>query len=86
MVVLDEASSRLDPSTEQLIDQAVESLLRDRTGVIVAHRLGTVARVDEIMIIEEGRVLEHGSRKALKADETSRFHELRRVGLEEVLA
>ena len=86
VVVLDEASSRLDPSTEQLIDQAVENLLRDRTGVIVAHRLGTVARVDEIMIIEDGRVLEHGSRETLETDEASRFHELRRVGLEEVLA
>ncbi|NPV09111.1 MAG: ABC transporter ATP-binding protein [Anaerolineae bacterium] len=86
LIVLDEASSRLDPATEQLIERAVERLLKDRTGVIIAHRLGTVLRADEIMIIEEGRILEHGDREVLAADPGSRFSGLLKTGLEEVLA
>ncbi len=86
VVVLDEASSRLDPWTEHLTNQAVKSLLRDRTGVIIAHRLGTVVLVDEVLIMEDGRVIEHGAQQALSNDESSRFHRLRQVGLEEALA
>ena len=86
LVVLDEASARLDPATEALIEQALDRLLRDRTAIIIAHRLRTVGRADEIMILEDGRILEHGERAALAAAPDARFHALLRVGLEEVLA
>ncbi|HEY0070466.1 MAG TPA: ATP-binding cassette domain-containing protein, partial [Chloroflexia bacterium] len=86
LVVLDEASSRLDPATERLIERAVDRLLRDRTGIIIAHRLATVQRADEIMVLEDGRVLEHGPRLALANDPRSHFSQLLRTGLEEVLA
>ena len=86
VVVLDEASSRLDPATERMIDRGVQALLSDRTAVVIAHRLSTVDRVDEIMILEGGRVREHGARDALAADPTSRFSGLLRTGMEEVLA
>jgi ATP-binding cassette subfamily B protein len=85
LVILDEASSRLDPATEALIERAVDKLLDGRTGIVIAHRLSTVGRADDILILEEGRVLEHGERLALAADAGSRFHQLLRVGLEEVL-
>ena len=86
VVVMDEASSRLDPATEQLIERAVDRLLRDRTGIVIAHRLGTVQRADEILILEHGEVREYGARTALVNDPSSRFSELLRTGLEEVLA
>lgn len=86
LVILDEASSRLDPATENLIERAVDRLMHGRTGIVIAHRLGTVQRADEIMILEEGRILEHGERQALAADPNSRFSGLLRTGLEEVLA
>ncbi len=86
LVVLDEASSRLDPATEQLIERAVDRLLRDRTGIIIAHRLGTVERADAIMIMESGKLLEFGQRTHLIADPTSRFSSLLRTGLQDVLA
>lgn len=86
LVILDEASSRLDPATEQLIEMAVDRLLEGRTAIIIAHRLGTVHRADEIMILERGRTVEHGPRAALAADESSRFYELLQTGLQEVLA
>ena len=85
LVVLDEASSRLDPATERLIERAVDKLLRGRTGVIIAHRLSTVERADEILVLERGRVREHGDRAALAADPTSRYAELLRTGMSEVL-
>lgn len=85
LVVLDEASSRLDPVTEQLIETAVDRLLVGRTGVIIAHRLETVNRADEILILENGRVAEHGRRLDLAADPRSRFSALMAAGLEEVL-
>ena len=86
VVVLDEASSRLDPATEQMIDSAMQALLKDRTAVVIAHRLSTVERVDEIMILAEGRIQEHGAREALAADPSSRFSRLLRTGMDEVLA
>ncbi len=85
LVVLDEASSRLDPATEQLIETAVDRLLAERTGVIIAHRLDTVNRADDIMILEEGRVVEFAPRTALEADPGSRFSQLLATGMEEVL-
>ncbi len=86
LVILDEASSRLDPATEQLIERAVSKLLRNRTGIIIAHRLATVYRADEIMILEQGRILEHNDRSRLADDPDSRFAQLLRTGMEEVLA
>ena len=85
LVILDEASSRLDPATEALIERAVDKLLAGRTGIIIAHRLGTVQRADDILILEAGRVREYGARVALASDSRSRFSELLRVGLAEVL-
>ncbi len=86
LVILDEASSRLDPATDALVSKAVWRLLEGRTGIIIAHRLGTIRRVDDVLIIDSGRVQEHGERSALEADAGSRFRELLRSGLEEVLA
>jgi ABC-type multidrug transport system fused ATPase/permease subunit len=86
LVILDEASSRLDPVTEQIIERTIDKLLRNRTAIIVAHRLGTVHRADEIMILERGRVIEHGDRARLADDPSSRFSGLLQTGLSEVLA
>jgi ATP-binding cassette subfamily B protein len=86
LVIMDEASSRLDPATENLIERAVDRLLAGRTAIIIAHRLGTVQRADEIVILDNGRIVEHGPRERLAADPTARFYHLLRVGLEEVLA
>jgi ABC-type multidrug transport system fused ATPase/permease subunit len=85
LVILDEASSRLDPATEQRMEWAIERLLQDRTAIIIAHRLGTVQRTDEILILEDGMTCEHGNRLDLAADPNSRFYQLLQTGLEEVL-
>lgn len=85
-VILDEASSRLDPATEALIQRAVNRLLKGRTGLVIAHRLATVQRVDEVMVIENGAIVEHGERSALAGDASSRFAGLLKTGLEEAPA
>jgi ABC-type multidrug transport system fused ATPase/permease subunit len=82
LVILDEASSRLDPATEQLIERAVDRLLVGRTGLIIAHRLATVHRADQIMILEAGRIREHGPYAALVNDPASRFYGLLQAGLD----
>jgi ABC-type multidrug transport system fused ATPase/permease subunit len=69
-----------------LIERAVDKLLQNRTGIIIAHRLATVQRADEIMVLEDGRVLEHGPRLELANNPRSHFSQLLRTGLEEVLA
>lgn len=90
LVILDEASARLDPATEQRIEHALDRLLHDptqpRTAIIIAHRLATVQRADLILILEAGRIVEFGSRVKLVQDHDSRFSQLLRTGMTEVLA
>ena len=86
LVILDEASSRLDPVTEQRLERAIERLLAGRTAIVIAHRLATVARADDVLILEDGRIREQGPRAALAADPTSRLAQILRTGLAEALA
>ncbi|UAJ72239.1 ABC transporter ATP-binding protein [Synechocystis sp. PCC 7339] len=76
LVILDEASSRLDPLTEQLIEGAINRLLEHRTGIIIAHRLKTVERADQILILDRGKMLEYGDRLSLLANPQSHFRQL----------
>lgn len=85
LIILDEASSRLDPITEHRVELALGRLLQGRTCIIIAHRLRTIQRVDEIMILEDGRIIENGKREALAGDRKSRFYSLLQTGMEEVL-
>ncbi|MBD0336280.1 MAG: ABC transporter ATP-binding protein [Cyanobacteria bacterium Co-bin13] len=82
LVILDEASSRLDPKTEQLIERAVDRLLAGRTAIIIAHRLKTVQRADQILILDQGQVLEAGERRRLEQQPNTRFAQLLRMGRE----
>ncbi len=86
LVILDEATSRLDQATEHLVEHATSRLLQGRTAIIIAHRLATVEHVDELLILEDGRIREQGARAQLVNDPHSVFAHLLRTGLEEVLA
>jgi ABC-type multidrug transport system fused ATPase/permease subunit len=61
ILILDEATSNIDRPTEILIEQALDRLLRGRTSIIIAHRLATVRRADEILVMEHGRITQRGS-------------------------
>jgi ABC-type multidrug transport system fused ATPase/permease subunit len=79
-VLLDEASSRIDPVTEARVTRAIDRLLTGRTALVIAHRLSTVERLDEILVLDAGKVAEHGSTDDLRADPTSRYAKLLAVG------
>ena len=85
VVILDEASSRLDCGTERQIERALDRLIEGRTVIVVAHRLATLQRCDEIMILDQGGIVEHGDRQRLAGDASTRFHQLLQIGLEEAL-
>lgn len=61
LVILDEATANLDPETEMQLRDAIQTLMRDRTVLLIAHRLSTVTQTDEILVINEGRIIEHGT-------------------------
>ena len=82
VIVLDEASSRLDPATEAFLERAVTRLLTNRTGILIAHRLSTVQRADRILILENGQIQEQGDRSALATDSSSYYHRLLQLGAE----
>jgi ATP-binding cassette subfamily B protein len=69
VVVLDEATSSLDPGTEVTVEAALERLLERRTVVLIAHRLSTAARADIVAVVDDGRVVEHGTHAQLVAGE-----------------
>ncbi len=81
LVILDEASSRLDPATEAQLERAIDRLLKGRTAIIIAHRLNTLRRVDQVLILEEGCLVEYGSRSQLAAEPGSEFNRLLNLGM-----
>jgi ABC-type multidrug transport system fused ATPase/permease subunit len=76
LVVLDEATARIDPATEARLAAAVDRLTAGRTTIVIAHRLSTLHRVDDVVVLDHGCVVEHGTRETLAADPGSRFHRL----------
>jgi subfamily B ATP-binding cassette protein MsbA len=67
ILILDEATSSVDTRTDFLIQQALDALMRDRTTLVIAHRLSTVQRADVILLMVEGRIVAHGSHRELLA-------------------
>ncbi len=65
VLVLDEATSSVDTESEELIQSAIEKLTKGRTSIIIAHRLSTIQQADKIVVLEKGRIIEHGSHKEL---------------------
>ena len=84
LVILDEASSRLDRATETLLEQATGKLFQGRTALVIAHRLTTVQRADDILILDDGHILEYGNRSELANNPHSHFAHLLQTGLEGV--
>ncbi len=83
VVILDEASSRLDPATAALFEHAIDRLIADRTTIIIAHQPATLQRSDDILILEKGTVLEYGPYRSLDQDLSSHFLDLLQADLKE---
>jgi ATP-binding cassette, subfamily B, bacterial MsbA len=67
VLILDEATSALDAESERLVQRALGNLIRNRTTIVIAHRLSTIRRADAIVVMERGRIMEHGSHAELLA-------------------
>lgn len=65
ILVLDEATSALDSGSENLVQQALEKLMQDRTSLVIAHRLSTIQRADSIVVMDKGKIVEQGNHQQL---------------------
>lgn len=83
ILILDEATSSLDSESEQMIQQGLSYLMRGRTTFVIAHRLSTIRRADQILVMEQGRIVERGTHEQLY-DARGRYYELysKQLGLE----
>jgi subfamily B ATP-binding cassette protein MsbA len=88
VLILDEATSALDAESERLVQRAIANLVRDRTTIVIAHRLSTVRRADAIVVMEAGRIIERGTHSELlaKGGQYRKLYELQFADEEEVLA
>ena len=77
VVILDEATSRVDPVTQARIGEAIRRMLQGRTGIVIAHRLETLDVCDDIAVLADGRLVEFGDRLVLSAEPSSRYAALR---------
>jgi ATP-binding cassette subfamily B protein len=68
-LILDEATSHLDSRSEALIQEALEKVMEGRTSIVIAHRLSTVRAADQILVIDEGEIVERGTHASLVADD-----------------
>ena len=82
VVVLDEATSRVDPATQLAIGNAIGRLVQGRTAIVIAHRLETLDICDDILVLSHGQLAEYGPRLTLAADPTSHYARLRAAGAE----
>lgn len=78
ILILDEATSSLDSESERLVQRALQNLMRERTTLVIAHRLSTVRRADHIVVLREGRIYEQGTHRRLmeRSGEYRRLYEL----------
>ena len=75
IIILDEATSNLDTESESYIQKSLGKLMKDRTTFVIAHRLSTIQKADQILVIEEGRIVEQGKHQEL-LDKQGRYHDL----------
>lgn len=71
IIILDEATSSVDTETEELIQEAIEKMLKGRTAVVIAHRLSTIQKADQILVMEKGEIIERGTHEQLLAQHGS---------------
>ncbi|GHA77048.1 ABC transporter ATP-binding protein [Pontibacter akesuensis] len=82
ILILDEATSALDSESEHLVQQAMDELMKDRTTIVIAHRLATIRKVDKILVIENGEIVEEGSHEELSLNPEGMYANLLKLQFE----
>ena len=82
ILILDEATSSLDAESERLVQDALDLLMENRTSIIIAHRLSTVRRCDQILVMSGGAIVERGTHEELVGHEKSLYATLAKLQLE----
>ncbi|WP_276499256.1 ABC transporter ATP-binding protein [Pontibacter litorisediminis] len=82
ILILDEATSALDSESEHLVQQAMDELMKGRTTIVIAHRLATIRKVDKILVIENGEIVEEGSHEELSLNPSGMYANLLRLQFE----
>ena len=85
MLILDEATSALDSESEELVQNALDNLMENRTSIVIAHRLSTIINVDKIIVMDKGEIVEMGTHEDLLAG-NGRYTELYHMQFKDVLA
>jgi ABC-type multidrug transport system fused ATPase/permease subunit len=84
ILILDEATSSLDAESEYLVQQALEELMRNRTTIVIAHRLATIKKVDRILVLSEGQIIESGTHEELLDLKSGIYNNLVKLQLEDI--
>ncbi|MFZ2151213.1 MAG: ABC transporter ATP-binding protein [Candidatus Absconditicoccaceae bacterium] len=79
IIVLDEATSSLDSESEKLIQDAMDEVLRNKTAIVIAHRLSTIMKMDRIIVMDNGKIIESGSHKELLSNTNSMYKKFRDI-------
>jgi ATP-binding cassette, subfamily B, multidrug efflux pump len=74
ILILDEATSSVDSESEQLIQHAIDTLIKGRTSIVIAHRLSTIRKADQIIVMEKGQIIERGNHESLIADQGAYYN------------
>jgi ABC-type multidrug transport system fused ATPase/permease subunit len=82
ILILDEATSSLDSESEKLVQDALEKLMKGRTSFVIAHRLSTIKNADQILVLEDGKIVEKGTHSVLLEDEKGLYHKLIQLQME----
>ncbi|MEN9394163.1 MAG: hypothetical protein RL362_384, partial [Bacteroidota bacterium] len=69
LLILDEATSALDTQSEQVVQEAINNMMQDRTSVVIAHRLSTVQKADRIIVMDKGEIVQEGTHEVLMQQE-----------------
>ena len=85
ILVLDEATASVDSETEEMIQEAIEKLMKGRTAIVIAHRLATIQKADSIMVLDKGEIKERGSHEALLQNEDGFYTQLYRMQYKELV-
>jgi ATP-binding cassette subfamily B protein len=86
ILILDEATSSIDSESEQLVQKAIDTLIKGRTSIVIAHRLSTIRKANQILVLDKGQVIERGSHSQLMSNEGAYYKLYTAVEKQEVVA